>query len=61
MQKENMDLRCAAWAVGIPLWAVADEMGVSTDTLYRLLRKPLDAAQRKQFELAIEKLKETCA
>ena len=56
MTKGNMDLRSAAWAAGGPLWAVADEMGISTDTMYRWLRKPLTAERREQFESAIQKL-----
>ena len=56
MTKTNMDLRCTAWAAGVPLWAVADEMGISTDTMYRWLRKPLTTERREQFESAIQKL-----
>ena len=51
-----MDLRCTAWAAGVPLWAVADEMGISPETMYRWLRKPLTAERREQFESAIQKL-----
>ena len=56
MTKANMDLRCTVWAAGIPLWAVAEELGVSTDTMYRWLRKPLSEERRAQFEKAIQNL-----
>lgn len=56
MEKANMDLRCAVWAAGVPLWAVAEELGVSVDTMYRWLRKPLSAERREQFEAAIQAL-----
>ena len=56
MGKANMDLRCAAWTAGVPLWAIAGEMGISTNTMYRWLRKPLSAERREQFETAIQTL-----
>lgn len=56
MTNANMDIRCAVWAAGIPLWAVAEELGISTDTMYRWLRKPLNAERREQFEVAIQTL-----
>ena len=59
MPKANMDLRCTVWAAGIPLWAVAEELGISTDTMYRWLRKPLSAERRAQFESAIQTLSST--
>ena len=59
MTKANMDLRCAVWSAGIPLWEVADELGISLNTMYRWLRKPLSAEHRTLFEAAIQKL--TCA
>ena len=59
MTKANMDLRCAAWAAGVPLWTVAEEMGISVDTMYRWLRKPLSAERREQFEAAIQTLTNT--
>ena len=56
MTKTNMDLRCTAWAAGVPLWAVADEMGICTDTMYRWLRKRLTTERREQFVSAIQKM-----
>ena len=56
MEKANMDLRCAVCAAGVPLWAVAEELGISTDTMYRWLRKPLEEERRKRFERAIQTL-----
>lgn len=58
MEKANMELRCAAWTMGIPLWAVAEEMGISTETMYRWLRKPLEEKRREKFEVAMQKLAE---
>ena len=56
MTKANLDLRCSAWASEVPLWAVAEEMGISVDTMYRWLRKPLSEERRAQFEKAIQNL-----
>lgn len=56
MTKANMDLRCAAWAAGVPLWAIAEEMGISSNTMYCWLRKPLSAERREQFESTIRTL-----
>jgi hypothetical protein len=59
MEKANMDLRCTAWTAGVPLWTVAEELGISADTMYRWLRKPLSAERREQFETAIQTLTNT--
>lgn len=61
MTKSNMDLRCLAWTAGVPLWAVADELGISPETMYRWLRKPMTTERREQFESAIRTLAEARA
>lgn len=38
MQKANADVREAAKKAGIPLWAIAEELGVSEATLTRKMR-----------------------
>lgn len=56
MGKANMDLRCVAWAAGVPLWAIAGEMGISTNTMHCWLRKPLSVERKALFESAIQAL-----
>ena len=53
----NTDVRLAAKGAGVPLWKIADYIGISEATLTRLLRKPLDETIRKKLFEAIDVLK----
>lgn len=58
MKKENEHVRKAARAAGVPLWAVAREIGVSEPTLMRWLRVPLPAEKEQRFLSAIAKIEQ---
>ena len=52
----NVRIRRAARAAGIPLWRVAQEVGVSEPTITRWLRVPLTAEREEKLEKAIIRL-----
>ncbi len=54
----NTEIRLAARGTGVPLWQVADYIGVSEATLTRLLRKPVDENTKKRLLDAIKSIKE---
>lgn len=56
MGKANADVRYAAWSAGLPLWAVAKELGVCEMTLSRWLRTELTAEKRERVLTAIQTL-----
>lgn len=45
---ENEQVRRAARAAGMPLWKLAEELGISEATLSRWLRKPLPDEIKQQ-------------
>jgi len=55
---ENMDIREVARIAGVPLYRVADALGISEPTLTRWLRKPLTAEKEASMMEAIKCLKE---
>lgn len=52
----NENIRKAARVANIPLWRIADAMGVGENTVYRWLRRPLDEEKEQRFMDAIEQL-----
>lgn len=52
----NEKIRKAARVANIPLWRIADAMGVGENTVYRWLRRPLDEEKERRFMEAIEQL-----
>lgn len=54
----NSEVRRAAKAAGVPLWAVAQRLGVSEATLSRRLRFELTEAERKRILSTIRLLEE---
>jgi len=52
----NIDIRLKCKAKGIPLWRVAETVGVSEPTLFRWLRTELDPEKRKLLLSAIRKI-----
>lgn len=52
----NESVRKAARTEGIPLYAVAAEMGISEPTMTRWLRSPLSPEREKQMLEAIKRL-----
>ncbi len=53
MEKANIKIREAAKQVGVPLWAVAVELGISEASMTRLLRRELPDAEREKVLAAI--------
>lgn len=56
MQKQNIQIRRAARVAGVPLWAVAVELGISEPTLMRWLRFPLSLEREARILAAIDEL-----
>ena len=52
----NLDIRLKARAKNVPLWRLAEAIGVSEPTLYRMLRHELAPAKKKELLDAIKKL-----
>lgn len=53
---KNLDLRNSAKAAGIPLWRIADALGVSEPTMTRKLRHELPENEKKQLLDLIKQL-----
>lgn len=53
---ENMRIRKAARIAGVPLWKIAEFIGVSEPTLTRWMRTPLPDDKEKAIMEAISKL-----
>lgn len=56
MKKENEAIRRAARIADVPLWAVAEAIGISEPTLIRWLRLPLPPEREQQVMAAIDRL-----
>lgn len=56
MTKANADIRTELKAKGIPVYAVADVMGVHENTLFRRLRHELSEQEKQKFISIIDKL-----
>lgn len=56
MCRQNENVRKAARAVDVPLWAVASRIGVSEPTLTRWMRVPLSADKEQRIMVAIQEL-----
>lgn len=55
---ENKKIRDAARIANIPLWKVADEVGISEPTITRWLRRPLSPEREAMLLAAISRLSE---
>ena len=53
---KNLELRKAAKAAGIPLWRIADAIGVGEATMTRKLRHELPENEKKQLLNLINQL-----
>ena len=54
--KANMDIREWLYNARIPLWMLADAMGVHENTVVRWLRRPVTHDQRERIVQAIENI-----
>ena len=57
MIKQNLDLRLYAKGQGVPLWAIADNIGISEQTLIRQWRQELSNEDKLKIRKIIENLK----
>ena len=55
---ENMDIRLKARGAGIPLWKIAEHIGISEPTLTRWMRQTLSKEKKTQIITAIREIKE---
>ncbi len=46
MKVANQDLRTVAKAAKVPLWMIAEELGISEPTMTRRLRRELDSEEQ---------------
>lgn len=56
MVRRNNDIRWLCKSADIPLWRLAEEMGIGDATLYRHLNRELTEAQRQEFFAAINRI-----
>ena len=54
----NMKIRFKAQELGVPLWRVAQQMGISEPTMTRRMRKQLSAEEEQAVLAAIEAVKQ---
>lgn len=54
---ENQDIRLKAKGAGVPLWKVAEYIGISEPTLTRLLRRKVDKDTKQRLIAAIREIK----
>lgn len=54
--KANSDLRDCLYNARIPLWMLADSMGVHENTVIRWLRRPVTPEHRERIERAVEEI-----
>ena len=52
----NMDIKLRAAGSGIPLWKIAEELGIADSSLSRKLRKELPEAEKQRIFDIIERL-----
>ena len=56
MKKANTKIRLKAMSEGIPLWKIADELGVHEITLVKRLRHELPERERAEILNVIDRL-----
>ena len=59
VENNNADLKTLAKTKGVCAWQIADELKISENTLYRMLRYPLDEEKRKAYIDAVNKIAES--
>lgn len=55
----NIDIRKTAKTAKLPLWAIADAMGISEPTMTRLLRRELPEEEKQRILAIIRNLSKT--
>jgi hypothetical protein len=54
--KENNDIRAVAVGAGVPLWKVAEKLGILDSSLSRLLRKELSEQEKNKIRGIIREI-----
>jgi len=57
--EKNARLRGSLRAARVPLWALADALGISESTLIRRLRRELEPETVREYWAAFERIKAT--
>ena len=52
----NDDIRCKAGGYGIPLWMIAERLGITDSSFSRKLRKELPIDEKEKIFAIIEKI-----
>lgn len=52
----NLDIRFQAKAAQVPLWKLAQKLGISNNTLFVRLRRELSATEKKRYTAAIQEI-----
>ena len=55
--ENNRDVKLAARGAGVPLWRLAQALGVSEATVTRKLREPLEEKEKNRFMEIIGELR----
>ena len=58
MQQNNIKIRLAALEAGVPMWRMAQRLGIAPETLSKKLRYELSIDEEKRIFQAIEDIKE---
>ena len=58
MQQNNIKIRLAAMEAGVPMWRMAQRLGIAPETLSKKLRYELSIDEEKRIFQAIEDIKE---
>ena len=56
MAKQNMDIKLKAAGSGVPLWRIADQLGIADTSLSRKLRYELPEEEKQKIFCIIDKL-----
>lgn len=57
MQKANRELRAELKAANIPLWRIAEKLGVHENTVIRRMRTELSSENLQAFKKALTEIK----
>lgn len=57
----NKNIRLAARGAGVPLWRIAQELGISEPTITRKLRRELPEEEQQRILAIIERIKDGAA
>ena len=53
-EKLNLDIRWHAYERGVPIWKIAEALGIGDNTVYRILRRELTSLEHEMFIKTID-------